>query len=267
MKPRPSLVVVGTGIRAAAQLTPEARTALQRADRVLHVLTDPFAHELVEELNPRGASLLPLYARGKSRVKTYEQMVRALLRPLRRGLSVAAAFYGHPGVFAFAGHEAIRRARDEGYEARMLPGISAEDCLFADLHVDPATAGCQSYEATHFLLTHPRIEPTAPLVLWQVGAIGVLDYPGPPKRSRLRVLARELAPLYGPAHEVVLYEAAPMLGVPHSAHRAPLEVLHQAPVTLRTTLYVPPLPGKPFDEAMLKKLGMVRARTPRKKRV
>jgi len=29
----------------------------------------------------------------------------------------------------------------------MLPGISAEDCLVADLGIDPASSGCQSYEA------------------------------------------------------------------------------------------------------------------------
>jgi hypothetical protein len=33
----------------------------------------------------------------------------------------------------------------------MLPGISAEDCLFADLGIDPGIYGCQSYEATDFL--------------------------------------------------------------------------------------------------------------------
>jgi hypothetical protein len=34
----------------------------------------------------------------------------------------------------------------------MLPAISAEDCLFADLGVDPADHGCPSYEATDFLV-------------------------------------------------------------------------------------------------------------------
>src|SRR2546429_6584747 len=45
-----------------------------------------------------------------------------------------------------------RQAREEGFEAEMLPAVSAEDCLFADLGVDPGDEGCQSFEATSFLL-------------------------------------------------------------------------------------------------------------------
>ena len=39
----------------------------------------------------------------------------------------------HPGVYVAPSHETVLRARAEGYPARMLPGISSEDCLFADL--------------------------------------------------------------------------------------------------------------------------------------
>jgi hypothetical protein len=66
--------------------------------------------------------------------------------PVARGVTVirnvlCVALYGHPGVFACVGHEAIERARAEGIDAQMLPGISAEDCLFAELGVDPAVGG------------------------------------------------------------------------------------------------------------------------------
>jgi len=37
----------------------------------------------------------------------------------------------------------------------MLPAISSEDCLYADLGVDPATTGNASYDATDFLLRNP----------------------------------------------------------------------------------------------------------------
>ncbi len=57
----------------------------------------------------------------------------------------------------------------------MLPGISAEDCLFADLGVDPAEAGWQSYEATGSSSAAAAIEPRAALVLWQVDGVGKLE--------------------------------------------------------------------------------------------
>jgi hypothetical protein len=57
-----------------------------------------------------------------------------------------------------------------GVSARMLPGVSAEDNLIADLGVDPA--GLQSYEATGFLVYKYRFDTSAGLVLWQVGVLG-----------------------------------------------------------------------------------------------
>ena len=49
----------------------------------------------------------------------------------------------------------------EGFNAQMLAGISAEDCLFADLGLDPGKNGCQSFEATDFLIRRRQFEPTS----------------------------------------------------------------------------------------------------------
>ena len=68
----------------------------------------------------------------------YARIVGDILDAVRGGASVCAAFYGHPGIFVTPSHDAVRRARAEGYPARMLPAVSAVDCLFADLGVDPA---------------------------------------------------------------------------------------------------------------------------------
>ena len=54
----------------------------------------------------------------------------------------------------------------------MEPGISAEDCLYADLGIDPGSVGCQHYEASQFMFYRRRIDPSAYLVLWQVGIAG-----------------------------------------------------------------------------------------------
>ena len=99
-------------------------------------------------------------------------MAEAILEPVRAGKRVCAAFYGHPGVFVLPSHDAIARARAEGFDAAMQPGVSAEDCLVADLGVDPAVNGLQSYEASDFLRRRPAIEPTTALVLWQIGVVG-----------------------------------------------------------------------------------------------
>jgi len=42
------LVVVGTGIRTIGQMTMEALAWIKKADRVLHIISDPIAKELIK---------------------------------------------------------------------------------------------------------------------------------------------------------------------------------------------------------------------------
>ena len=103
----------------------------------------------------------------------------------------------------------------------MLPGVSAEDCLFADLGIDPAVTGLQSYEATNFLYYHRQVDTSAALVLWQVSVVGETAVVEPPNRPGLAILADHLQTLYPPEHEVTLYEASPYpVGSPFVQDRA-----------------------------------------------
>jgi uncharacterized protein YabN with tetrapyrrole methylase and pyrophosphatase domain len=235
-----SLTVVGTGIRCGVQLTPEARAALLRADRVLHLGADPLMREWLSTLRPDATSLHSLYVPGKKRAETYEEMVNAILAPVREGYDVCAAFYGHAGVFVSPSHEAIRRARAAGFEAKMLPAISAEDCLFADLGIDPGRTGCQSYEATSFLLTNRPVDVAAVLILWQVGVLGEWGHGRKTDPQRLGLLVGRLLELYPAEHEVILYEASPYPVGDAIAVRTPLRRLAEEVLTTATTLVVPP---------------------------
>jgi len=141
-------------------------------------------------------------------------------------MTTCLACYGHPGVFVYPSHEAIRRARAEGYEARMLPGISAEDCLFADLGVDPGISGCQSYEATDFMANARRIDPTSSVILWQIGVVGDATF----KRhgydlSAFPLLIERLLEYYPPTHVTYLYEAAIFPGCEPVIHPVPIQSL------------------------------------------
>ena len=223
---------------------------------MLHVLADPLAATRLESLNPNARSLTSLYRRGVSRRTIYEEMVEEILDAMRGGSRVCAVFYGHPGVYVEPSHEAVRRAREEGFEARMLPGVSAEDCLVADLGVDPGERGWQSWEATDFLLQGFRPDPTAGLVLWQVDGIGRLDWNLDPDPRGLRVLAEVLEQLYPPEHELVFYRASIYPIRPGEAVRMPLGELGALEAPPASTLYVPPLPPRPVDEAIAARLGL-----------
>ncbi len=91
---------------------------------------------------------------------------------MRLGKKVCGAFTGHPGVFAWVPHQAIKEAIAEGYQGHMEPGISAEDCLYADLGLDPGTYGCQNYEASNLMFYQRTIDTAAYLILWQIGVAG-----------------------------------------------------------------------------------------------
>lgn len=246
---RGSLVVVGTGITLATQVTPEALASIQGAERLFYLLTSPAHATWVRRLNPEAISLADCYAEGKPRRQSYRDMENRILEAVRGGHRTCAAFYGHPGVFAQPSHGAIRRARREGFSARMLPGVSAEDCLFADLGINPGQTGCQSFEASGFLLSRRRFDPTSHLVLWQIGMLGEPSVRRnmASEPDRLRVLAARLARHYGPRHRVTLYRAAQFPFCDPFINRVPLDRLHRERVTPVMTLYVPPLPQRPQD--------------------
>lgn len=253
-----SLTVVGTGIQLGTHLTREAALRLETADVVLSLVAEPGMQAALEDLNPRTRSLHDLYELGESRGEAYEAMAEEILRHVREGKKVVAAFYGHPGVFVAPSHAAIEKARAEGFEATMLPAVSAEDCLFADLGVDPSRFGCQSYEATDFLVHRRRIDPTAALVLWQIGTVGSTAAAATTQATGLPVLVEALFEHYPPEHEVTVYEASPYPGFDPLVRAVGLGELSAEHVTALSTLYVPPLEPAPLDLTMLDRLGLPR---------
>lgn len=250
------LSVVGTGIRPGGHLTREAQHVIAAADRVFTVV-DGLTLERLREINPRVESLQDSYAAGRQRDDSYAQMVRRILAPLDTGQHACAAFYGHPGVFVWPAHEAIRQARAGGYRAVMYPGISAEDCLFADLGLDPAVNGCQSFEATDFLLHARRFDPTAALILWQpitLGDLGRDRFESDPEW--VRVLAEVLAEDYPADHPVTIYEAAVFPLDEPRIEQVPLARLHEARFSQLSTLYLPPAAPPELSAERLERLGV-----------
>jgi len=236
-----SLIVVGTGIKAIVEITFETQFEISNADQVFYLVADQVTEEWIKRQNPRSESLYGFYAPDKDRAITYQEMVDKILAFVRMRRRVCAAFYGHPGVFAYPAHEAIRRARAEGFYARMLPAVSSEDCLFSDLGVDPGNHGCQSFEASYFLINSPNFDPATPLILWQLGVIGERNLPTQLcNRDGLRLLVEMLLPIYSTSHTVFVYEASQFVVSFPKIDRTSLGALVDAPITPISTLFVPP---------------------------
>lgn len=257
-----SLACVGVGMMLGAHLSPRARGHLDDAEVVFTLLSDALVELWVQQLRPDATSLQPFYdesqREGQSRRDSYRGMVDAILAPVRAGKRVCAVFYGHPGVFASVPHRAIAEARAAGFEAGMEPGISAEDCLYADLGIDPGSVGCQHYEASQFMFYQRRIDPSAYLVLWQVGIAGDRTLrrfaTGPAYR---RLLVERLCRDYPPEHRVIAYEAATLPIVAPRAEGMALSALVEADLRLETTLVVPPAMPMQRDDAMLARVAQL----------
>jgi len=250
-----SLVCVGTGMMLGAHISPRSRSHIEQADVVFAAVSDPVVELWLQAMNKDVRSLQPYYREGKSRHETYREMVDALMQEVRLGKRVCGAFYGHPGVFAQAPHRAIEQARAEGFSAHMEPGISAEDCLYADLGIDPGRFGCQHYEASQFMFYRRRIDPSAYLILWQVGIAGDRSFRRYATDSAYRQLLVELLSEHYPQdHEVVIYEAATLPINPPRMQKLALSELVNTELYLQSTMVLPPCQAMLRDEAMLTRI-------------
>ncbi|RAP59810.1 hypothetical protein BTJ49_02750 [Oleiagrimonas sp. MCCC 1A03011] len=201
---------MGLGMVLGSHLSPLARSHIEQADVVFAALSDGIVEMWLKRMHPDVRSLQPYYNEGKkSRKVTYQEWVDVMMTEVRAGKNVCAVFYGHPGIFAWSPHEIIKVAKAEGYRTHMEPGISAEDCLYADLGIDPGRRGCQHYEASQLLFYDTPINAQAFLILWQAGLVGDMSMKrfstGPEYRQVLvDVLARD----YTLDHRVIIYRGA-----------------------------------------------------------
>ena len=236
-----SLVCVGLGMTLGSHISPLARSHIEQSDVVFAGLSDGIVEMWLTRMHPDVRSLQPFYQEGKSRLRTYRQMVDAILAEVRAGKRVCGVFYGHPGVFDWAPHKSIEIARSEGYPAHMEPGISAEDCLYADLGIDPGTYGCQHFEAGQLLFYKRCIDPSAYLVLWQVGLAGDKSLTRFSTSAAYRqVLVDVLARDYPLEHEVIIYRAATLPIQQVRIEKVALGALPQADIDVPDTVVIPP---------------------------
>jgi hypothetical protein len=253
---RGSVACVGLGMTLGSHLSPLARSHIEQADVVFAGLSDGIVELWLQRMHPDVRSLQPYYAEGKSRMVTYRQWVELMMTEVRAGKKVCGVFYGHPGIFAWSPHKVIEVARAEGFEAHMEPGISAEDCLYADLGIDPGRFGCQHFEASQLLFYERRIDPTGYLVLWQVGLVGDLSLKRFSTGAAYRqVLVDLLSKDYPLDHEVIIYRGATLPIERPRIHRLALRDLPNAKLTAEETVVLPPAAPLKLNLAMRERLA------------
>lgn len=252
-----SLVVVGSGIKTISHLTHEAKAYIEQSDKVLYLINEPAMKVWIESVNKNAESLDPIYMSCHLREQSYAAISDYILKALLDQQHVCVVLYGHPAVFAKPALDAVRQARQEGYFAKMLPGISAEDCLFADLLIDPASHGCLSLEATDLLVHQRKLDVSCHIILWQVSVIGLMGHAASyDNKVGLSLLYEYLKKHYPLNHELVSYTAAQYPGMEPTIETFMLAQLQEIVFSRVSSLYIPPFSEVVSDQPTLEKLGM-----------
>ncbi len=208
-------------------------------------------------LNTSSEDLYPLYGDEKPRRETYEEMVSVCFDALKSYKKVVVVFYGHPGIFVYASHKAVRIAQSEGIKSYMVPGISSLDCLFADIGIDPSRFGCQIFEATDLLVKSRKPAIDTAVIIMQVGCVGDTGFRFKGyERHNMPILQEYLSSIYGEDYEIILYEAASYPECEPRIRLIPLSNLVEAGPTGITTMYIPPKVHASVDPLMVSRLGL-----------
>lgn len=236
-----SLVVAGSGIKFMSHLSVEVMSYIKQSDKVIYSVNEPAMEAWIKKNNSNSESLNLFEDKHDSRLASYRAMTDYIVENVSKPQHVCVVFYGHPTVFAKSALDAIYEAKKIGYSARILPGISAEDCLYADLCIDPGTNGSLSYEATDFLIRQRPVITTSHLILWQIGIIGALKKSYQHDNSQGIALVRDyLLQFYDANHQVFVYEAALYPHMEPKIFALVLEKLASMQFSALSTLYIPP---------------------------
>lgn len=252
-----SLTVVGSGIKFMSHLTIEAKSVIETADKVLYLVNEPAMREWLSTRLKAAESLEYAYTMHQLRRDTYKTITQAILLALEYHQHICVVLEGHPTVFATPALEAVVEAKKRGIRATILPGISAEAYLFADLLIDPGSCGCQSYEATDFLIHRRAFDGHSHLILWQISVIGMLhnavmyDY-----TTGLQILVDYLHQCFPLDHEIVLYEGSQYPHIASNIKRTALACLPSTILSPITTLYLPPVKKAPYDTKIINQLNI-----------
>jgi len=236
-----TLIVVGAGIKFLSHLTTEAKASIEKSDKVLYLVNEPAMKKWIKDTNPNSESLDYLYDTNLTRNENYLLIAEYINQVLHKTKVLCLVMYGHPTLMADPSIYSVNLAIRNGHNTYVLPGISSEACMFADLVIDPSSCGCQSYEATDFLVYEREYDNSSHLILWQVSMIGIkVNYQNQSPKNGLKILMKHLLKKYSKQHPVILYEAAQYPSCVPRIEEVALMNLVEAQMSPITTLYIPP---------------------------
>ncbi|HAU0120902.1 TPA: methylase [Legionella pneumophila] len=231
------LIVVGTGIKSISHLTEETKRIIQNADKVLYLVNENHLKHWIQREAKNSESLEPMYFAHPKRIVAYQAITDFIVDEYTKVSTLCVVFYGHPTVFADSALKAVKQITQQGGNAIILPAISAQDCLYSDLKIDPGNQGCFSIEATELLIYERKIDPFSHLIIWQIANLGSFNTN---QTTKLNVLSDYLLHFYPSNQPICIYEAPTL---PLEKPRIEWSELNDFPnleINSISMLYIPP---------------------------
>lgn len=238
--PSKKLLIVGTGIKTLSHLTRESECSIKQAQKVLYLVNEPIIKEWIIKNSEDSFSLEDLYFSKKFRAKSYQEITEKIVSTLDAFDNVCVVVYGHPLLLSNAIHSVIKKLDKSDVAITVLPAISSLDCLFADLRVDPV-GGCYSIDATELLVYEKPICISNHVIIWQIGLVGLLGNTTEKQNVvAITMLKEKLLLLYGPDHDIILYEAAIYPHLQPKINKITIKDIHEKLMSSITTAYISP---------------------------
>jgi uncharacterized protein YabN with tetrapyrrole methylase and pyrophosphatase domain len=238
------IYLVGLGLRRD-QITAQAKSAMRSSKKVFYISHAPDVAPLLKNFCPEAIDLVPsAYSEIQDRFHTYKEIAATIIAAAMAEPPVTFALYGHPLVLSQPSSLILGLASDLQIRVSILPGISAMDCVFADLGIDPLQHGIQMHEATDLLLYQRPLVPDMATLIWQVGHVETRLHTNRSSRpERLTRLQEYLIKYYEPSHMIfaVASSVSPEQG-PQISQMPLIKLSDHAPLLhAGTSLYIPPL--------------------------
>ncbi len=240
------VIVCGSGIKSIAHLTKETISCIRHADMTIYLANEPVIENWIQTNSNNHISLEDTYFSHSDRAESYKAMTKKIIETANTFESTCVVFYGHPCIFAQSALAACHELyKSKTHKIEILPSISALDCLYSDLKINPASHGCQSYEATDFLLYDRSLDTEAHLILWQFGLLGMTKHDRSKSKIRLyQLMKKKLLSLYNKHHKIIIYEATQYPTFEPQISEYTISDIHaNMPLNKLSTVYIPPLTG------------------------
>lgn len=235
-----NICITGLGVKFVSHLTQEVIATIKKADKLFYLSNEPAMSSWLQREGNNPSSLEDIYFKSENRLDSYQEIANEVLNSLDDFDNVCFAVYGHP-TYLNKMTQLIKANADINIDVSILPGISSDSVMFADLGVDPVINGIMQFEATDFLRKSIKPVTTSHLVLWQPGMIGSNGHEeSHNNREGMAQLKIHLSKSYKSEHEAVVYVASQYPLRPPKVSNVKIGLLDELDIDKLATIYIPP---------------------------